>query len=181
MALFDELIADLGSRFGFGEKAEALLKELVGLIKDHPDGLSGFLNQFKTAGYGEQAASWLGDTNGAPLSSAQVEKTLGHGVVAAIARKLALDTGAAGAAIGYALPKLVGLLTPDGIVPKALPDSITGTRTAPPRLPQASGAAGCNLSGARFKARQFGRSLGPPLLSSASGRPTYLLLPNSVQ
>ena len=137
MALFDELIADLGSRFGFGEKAEALLKELVGLIKDHPDGLAGFLNQFKTAGYGEQVASWVGDSDGAPLSSAQVEKTLGHGVVAAIARKLALDTGAAGEAIGYALPKLVGVLTPDGIVPKALPASITGLLSPPPRLPEA--------------------------------------------
>jgi outer membrane protein OmpA-like peptidoglycan-associated protein/uncharacterized protein YidB (DUF937 family) len=137
MALFDELIADVGSRFRLGPKAEALLQELVGLIKDHPDGVGGFLNQFKSAGFGDQAASWLGDSKGAALSGLQVEKALGRGVIAAIASKLALGSGTVGDAIGYAMPKLVGLLTPGGVVPKLLPASIADLPSVePPRLPR---------------------------------------------
>ncbi len=77
----------------WGRRREALLQELVGLIKDHPDGVGGFLNQFKSAGFGDQVASWLGDSEGAALSGPQVEKALGRGVIAAIASKLALRTG----------------------------------------------------------------------------------------
>ncbi len=138
MSLFDELIADVRVRFSLGPKAEALLQELLLLIKDHPDGLGGFLDQFRSAGFVGQVASWLGGGEGAALSGPQVEKTLGRGVVAAIAAKLALPAGIAGDAIGYALPKLVGLLTPGGFVPKELPASIAGsTGGAPPRLPKA--------------------------------------------
>jgi outer membrane protein OmpA-like peptidoglycan-associated protein/uncharacterized protein YidB (DUF937 family) len=137
MALFDELIADVGSRFSLGPNAEALLQELLGLIKDHPDGVGGFLNQFKSAGFGDQVASWLGDSKGAALSGPQVEKALGRGVIAAIASKLALGSGTVGDAIGYAMPKLVGLLTPGGIVPKLLPASIADLPSVePPRLPR---------------------------------------------
>lgn len=137
MALFDELIADVGSRFRLGPKGEALLQELVGLIKDHPDGVGGFVNQFKSAGFGDQVASWLGDSEGAALSGPQVEKALGRGVIAAIASKLALGPGTVGDAIGYATPKLVGLLTPGGIIPKLLPASIADLPSVePPRLPR---------------------------------------------
>jgi outer membrane protein OmpA-like peptidoglycan-associated protein/uncharacterized protein YidB (DUF937 family) len=138
MALFDQLVADVRSRFSLGPKAEPLLQELLLLIKDHPDGLDGFLNQFRSAGFEGQVASWPGESNGAALSGPEVEKALGRGVVAAIAGKVALGAGIAGDAIGYALPKLVGLLTPGGIVPKQLPDSIADpSGGAPPRLPEA--------------------------------------------
>lgn len=138
MALFDELIADIAARFDLGEKAGPLLRQLAGLIQDHPDGIGGFLNQFKNAGFGQQAASWLGDGKAAALSGPQVEQALGAGVVAAIGGKLGLTAGATGDAIGYALPKLVGLLTPGGTIPKALPASLTGfLSAAPPRLPAA--------------------------------------------
>jgi OOP family OmpA-OmpF porin len=138
MAPFDELIADVRSRFSLGPKAEPLVQELLLLIKDHPDGLDGFLDQFRSAGFGGQVSSWLGGSEGTTLSGPHVEKALGRGVVAAIAGKLALAAGIAGDAIGYALPKLVGLLTPGGIIPKELPASIASpSGGALPRLPEA--------------------------------------------
>lgn len=149
MALFDELIADVRVRFSLGPKAEALLQELLLLIKDHPDGLDGFLDQFRSAGFKEQVASWLGGTEGAALSGLQVEKTLGRGVVAAIGAKLALPAGVTGDAIGYALPKLVARLAPGGIIPKELPASIAAPSSgAPARLPEALARAAAPNRGA---------------------------------
>jgi len=138
MALFDELIADVRARFSLGPKAEALLQELLLLINDHPEGLDGFLDQFRNAGFEGQVASWLSGSEGAALSGLQVEKTLGRGVVGAIAAKLVLPAGIAGDAIGYALPKLVRLLAPGGVIPKELPASIAApSSSAPARLPEA--------------------------------------------
>jgi outer membrane protein OmpA-like peptidoglycan-associated protein/uncharacterized protein YidB (DUF937 family) len=136
MALFDELIANIGSRFSLGPNTEALLKELIRLIRDHSDGLAGFLDQLKNAGFGAQVASWLGESAGAPLSGNEVEQALGGGLVAAIAGKLGLGKGTVADAIGYMLPRLVGLLTPGGTIPKALPAAATAfLGAAPARLP----------------------------------------------
>lgn len=136
MAPFDQLISDVGSRFSLGPKAEPLIQELFALIKDSPDGMAGFLNKFKTAGFGDQVASWLGDGAGAALSGPEVEKALGAGIVPAIASKLGLGAGTVGDAIGYALPKMVGALTPGGAITKPLPASVTSLLTAPALLPR---------------------------------------------
>jgi OOP family OmpA-OmpF porin len=175
MSLFDELVADVRFRFSLGPKSESLLQELLLLIKDHPDGLDGFLDQFRGAGFDGQVASWLGESNGTALSGLQVEKALGRGVVSAIAGKLALGAGIAGDATGYALPKLVGLLTPGGIVPKQLPASILDpSGAAPPRLSQALARPAATSAVQNHGA---GNSAGPwavPfLLLAAAGLLTY--------
>lgn len=171
MALFDELIADVRVRFSLGPKAEALLQELLLLIKDHPDGLDGFLDQFRSAGFKGQVASWLGGSEGAALSGLQVEKTLGRGVVAAIAAKLALPAGVAGDAIGYALPKLVGRLAPGGLIPKELPTSIAAPSSgAPARLPEALARPAAENRGA---ANSAGPWAVPFFLLAALGLATF--------
>ena len=171
MALFDELIADVRVRFSLGPKAEALLQELLLLIRDHPDGLDGFLDQFRSAGFKGQVASWLGGGEGAALSGLQVEKTLGRGVVAAIAAKLALPAGVAGDAIGYALPKLVGRLAPGGIIPKELPASIaTPSSGALARLPEALARPAAQNCGA---ANSAGPWAVPFFLLAALGLATF--------
>lgn len=126
MALFDNLIADVGSRFSLGSKAEPLLRELLNFVSNEPNGISSFLDKFKSAGFGDQIASWLGRGAGPALSSAEVEQALGLGAISAIGRKLGLGTDLVGDAIGYVTPKLIGLLTPGGAIPTSLPASVTG-------------------------------------------------------
>ncbi|SFK45145.1 OmpA family protein [Methylocapsa palsarum] len=126
MALFDNLIADIGSRFNLGSKAESLLRELLRFISDDPNGVAGYLDKFKAAGFGDQIASWLGRGAGPALSSSEVEEALGLSAISAIGRKLSLGTDLVGDAIGYVTPKLVGLLTPGGAIPTRLPASVAG-------------------------------------------------------
>ncbi len=121
MALFDALIDDLMKRLGLGGAAAPLTREALALIVGADGGIAGFLGLFKRAGLGAIATSWLGQPNPASLSAAELETALGAPAIDAIAHRVGIALPATTAALGYALPKLVGLLTPQGVVPAALP------------------------------------------------------------
>jgi len=122
MPLFDNLIKDIGTRFDLGSKAGPLIQELIGLIGGQQNGVAGFLNMFRSAGLSSEVESWLGKTDGAALSAPQMEQALG-GSIGDIAGKLGLNRSAVGAALGYALPKVIGMLTPGGVIPTIIPAS----------------------------------------------------------
>lgn len=124
MALFDSLIAELASKFGLGAKASPLLQELVRLITGQPGGIAGFIDKFKTAGMGNLVASWLGRPDPAPINASQVDQVLGSSVIGTIANKLGLGGSAVSGALGFAIPKVVGLLTPGGEVPTSTPAAV---------------------------------------------------------
>lgn len=125
MALFDSLIDDLSSRFGLGPTATPLVRETLKLILGSSDGLSGFISRLTASGLGSVASSWLGASDPAPLSTQQVETAVGSSSLSGIAERLGLNTSIVTSAIGYALPKLVGLLTPGGSLPSVLPAAVT--------------------------------------------------------
>lgn len=122
MPLFDNLIKDIGTRFDLGPKAGPLIQELIGLIGGQQNGVAGFLNKFRTAGLNSEVESWLGKTDGTSLSAPQMEQALG-GSIGDIAGKLGLNRNIVGAALGYALPKVIGMLTPGGVIPTIIPAS----------------------------------------------------------
>lgn len=138
MALFDSLIDDIAGRFGLGPAAKPLLRETLELVLDSPDGLNGFIARLTTAGLGSVVQSWLGATDAAPLSTQQMETAFSPSVLSGVADRLGLNGSIVTTAIGYALPRVIGLLTPGGVVPAALPadamdviqDRITAAATA---------------------------------------------------
>jgi OmpA-OmpF porin, OOP family len=135
MATFDALIDDLAGRNGLGGNARSLIKEALTMIANSPGGLSGFLDTLKSAGLTSEVASWLGHADAAPIAAAQVERALGSTALGGIAARLGLAQGVVSTALGYALPKIVGLLTPGGAVPAGVPAEVTGF------LPQPRAAA----------------------------------------
>ena len=112
MATFDALIDDLASRFGLGVNARTLVKEVLAIISTSPGGFSGFLDKLKSGGL--EVASWLGRPDAAPIAAGQVERALGPTALSGIADRLGVGQSAVSTALGYALPKIVGLLTPAG-------------------------------------------------------------------
>ena len=80
MTMLDNTIEDVAGRFGLGPKSGPLMNEVTQLITGSPGGIGGFIDKFKSAGFGSEAASWLGRTDGAALTGQQVEKALGGGV-----------------------------------------------------------------------------------------------------
>jgi OOP family OmpA-OmpF porin len=137
MAVFDNVIEDVAGRFGLDGKAGPLLREVVQLITGSPGGIGGFIDKFKSAGLGAEVGSWLGKTDGVSLTGPQVEKALGSTVIDGIAGRLGLSGGGVSTAIGYLAPKLIGQLTPGGVIPSGIPAAVSGflgsTASAAPR------------------------------------------------
>jgi len=131
MAIFDILIDDVASQFGLGSNAGPFIREILSMITGTPGGVGGFLNNVKAGGLSSEAASWLGHANAAPLAATQVERALGSTVLSGIASRLGLAPTLVTSAVGYALPKLIGL-TPGGAVPATLPAEVANFVTAAP-------------------------------------------------
>jgi outer membrane protein OmpA-like peptidoglycan-associated protein/uncharacterized protein YidB (DUF937 family) len=120
----DNLISESGRRTGIGAAAEPLTRELLKFMLGGPGGLSAFLDRFRTAGLGSEVASFLGGRNDAPLLPKTVDTVIGESTIAGMAKKAGLEPAAASTAIGFEIPKLIGMLTPDGKVPSAFPSEI---------------------------------------------------------
>jgi uncharacterized protein YidB (DUF937 family) len=142
MAIFDTLIDDVASQFGLGSNAGPLVREMLSMITGTPGGVGGFLNNMKAAGLSSDVASWMGHANAAPLSAATVERALGSTALTGIASRLGLAPTLVTSAIGYALPKVLGLLTPGGVVPTSLPAEVTNFASAAPISRVASAPVG---------------------------------------
>ena len=126
MTMIDNAIEDVAGRYGLGPKAGQLMQELVHLITGSPGGVSGFIDKFRSAGLGSEVTSWLGRTDGAALAGPQVERALGNTALGGIASRLGLGSGVVATAIGYILPKLIGQITPGGVIPSGIPASLSG-------------------------------------------------------
>jgi uncharacterized protein YidB (DUF937 family) len=153
MSQFDPLIDAVATRFGLGAKATSMLRELLMLMTTSPGGIGGFIDKFKSAGLPREANGWLGNANAAALNSSQVEQALGGNTIDAIAQKVGVTGSVASAAIGYLVPKLIGQLTPDGVVGSTIPNSVSGflrgstaTDVARPELTMPGGAAMSTMS-----------------------------------
>jgi outer membrane protein OmpA-like peptidoglycan-associated protein/uncharacterized protein YidB (DUF937 family) len=133
MATFDTLIDDLATRFGLGANARTLVREVLAMISSSPKGFGGFLDKFKSAGLTSEVASWLGRADASPIAAGEVERALGATALSGIAGRLGLAQGAVSTALGYALPKIIGLLTPGGAVPAGIPAEVTAF-LSPPRV-----------------------------------------------
>jgi len=152
MALFDELIRDIGSRFNLGGKAGQLIEEMLRLMTTQPGGIGGFIDRFKSMGLAPEALSWLGNPQAPAMAGQQAERVLGSTTIGTIANRLGLGSNVISVALGYALPKVIGLLTPGGVIPTGIPAAVTsflGTRAAsyqerveavPPRRVEIRGA-----------------------------------------
>lgn len=116
--MFDQIIQEVGDRFGLGDKAGALVHRLVGMMtSEGTGGLQGFLNAFEKAGMGSAVRSWVGTGESEAIGAEQVEAALGDGISSDLAGKLDLDRGVVGTALAFLVPRLVDLLTPDAKVP----------------------------------------------------------------
>ena len=125
MTMIDNAIDDIAGRFGLGAKSGQLVHEVVDLMTGSPGGIGGFIEKFRSAGFGSEVTSWLGRTDGATLAGPAVEKALGTAALGGIASRLGVGSGVVATAVGYLMPKLVGQITPGGIIPSGVPASLT--------------------------------------------------------
>lgn len=124
MGSFETLVSELATKFGLGTKAGPFVAEVLRYITGRPGGIAGAIDEIKSAGLGNLVASWLGRGDAAPpMTLQQVEKVVPVNVLDSFASKLGLGGSVITTALSVAIPKIIGLLTPGGSIPAAVPAS----------------------------------------------------------
>jgi uncharacterized protein YidB (DUF937 family) len=114
MALFDQLLGGLIGQLGGGQQKSALLDLAANVIKNQPGGLSGLIERFTQAGFGDHAKSWVGTGANMPISADQITAALGQGNIDAMSQRLGVSSQTVTAGLAALLPHLVDQLTPKG-------------------------------------------------------------------
>lgn len=80
-------------------------------------GLGGLLRQFESAGFAEQASSWVSRGQNQPLPPDALGRVFGQDGLASIARIAGLSEGETQAGLAQLLPEIIDRATPEGRVP----------------------------------------------------------------
>ena len=128
MTMLDRIISDVSRRFTLGERAGPLVSALLGFIGDpRSGGIRGFVDRFRQAGLGGLADSWLGQGPSAELEPRQLEQVIGRDNVERISTSAGVAPASAAPALAFLVPKIIDLVTPDGVVPAAFPPELALT------------------------------------------------------
>jgi uncharacterized protein YidB (DUF937 family) len=128
MGLLDQITGHLAGQLrGGNAEQNPLISMAVGLLQNQQGGLSGLLQQFQSAGLGNQAASWVSTGKNLPISADQIMHALGQGQVQQLAQKAGLKPEAAAGGLADLLPQIVDKLTPNGQVESgSMQDQLAG-------------------------------------------------------
>ncbi len=174
MAIFDSIITEVAGKFGLGDKAGPLVGALLSMItSSEGGGLAGFISKFTGAGMSDLVNSWVSTGDSQPISENQLSSVLGGDAISGIADKVGIPSSLASSALAFLLPSVISKLTPDGIVPTTLPDTIMNyigglTGMLGKGVSGVTGAAGSVASGAADMAGKGVDAVGD-LASGAAG------------
>jgi uncharacterized protein YidB (DUF937 family) len=118
MGLFDSILGTVSGKSGASGQANPLIGIVGGLLAQS-GGLQGLANKFSQSGQGNAFQSWVGMGENQPISSDQIQKTLGSDQVKALAAKMGVDPAQASNFLAEFLPKVVDKLTPAGKIDPA--------------------------------------------------------------
>ena len=116
MGLLDQLLSQALGRNAEQPQRNQLLDLAMNFVQNYPGGLSGLVQQFTNAGYGQQARSWVGTGQNMPISADDLQQVLGQTHVQAMQQRTGLSAQDASGGLAALLPMLVDQLTPHGQV-----------------------------------------------------------------
>lgn len=119
MGLLDQLGSAVGGALGQdkgGGVNAVLLQQLIAMLSK-PGAVGNLVSAFQGAGLGNVVQSWLGTGQNLPISADQVQKVLGSGTVADLAKKAGIGESAAASALAGLLPQVIDKLSPGGNLP----------------------------------------------------------------
>jgi OmpA-OmpF porin, OOP family len=137
MTILEPIINDVSEQFGLRGKAGPLMTALLSLISnERTGGLQGFLDQFRRSGLGEIVSSWVSRGSNTPITTEQLERSIGGDTVNRMTSHVGVARAAGASALAYMIPRLVDLLTPEGVVPSRLPAWVNSYLSGAPARPE---------------------------------------------
>jgi outer membrane protein OmpA-like peptidoglycan-associated protein/uncharacterized protein YidB (DUF937 family) len=119
--MFEQLIREAAAHFSLSTNSvSAVVSGLLSLMSNEgTGGPEGFVERFRRAGFGDVISSWFGGKEGQTVTASHVESALGAGALDTLAASSGLARGTASAVAAFLLPRLLGRLTPNGVLPSA--------------------------------------------------------------
>ena len=117
MGLRDSIKGMLGKSGG----GQDVMSQLTGMLTGKGGdglGLERLLEQFKGAGLGDKADSWVGTGENQPLTPDEVKKAIGDDRLATMSKQTGQSVGSLTTDLSKMIPAAVNKLTPDGKVPE---------------------------------------------------------------
>jgi len=122
MTILEPINNEVSEQFGLRGKAVPLMNSLLIIISnERTGGLQGFLDQFRRAGLGEMVSSWVSRGSNTPVTTEQLERAVGGDTINRIASNVGAQRVVVAPALAYIIPRVVDLLTPEGVVPSRMP------------------------------------------------------------
>lgn len=115
MGLLDSIMGMLGK--GGGKDVMSQLATMLTGKGGDGMGLSRLLDQFKGAGMGDKAESWVSNGENQSLDPDEVEKAIGSERLAKMSKQTGESVGALKTDLSKMIPGAVNKLTPDGKMP----------------------------------------------------------------
>lgn len=111
MSLIDALTSIAG---GASPEHNGVADALSQVMKDHPNGMGGILDQLKQNGLGEQVESWVGSGENKSITPEQVQQGFGSATVANIAQRAGISPTVASGVLAVVLPLVVSHFSNSG-------------------------------------------------------------------
>lgn len=122
MTILEPIVNEVSEQFGIRGKGNQLMNGLLSLISnERTGGLQGFLDQFRRAGLGETVSSWVSRGSNTPVTTEQLERSIGGDTINRMASNIGVPRATTAAALAFMIPRVIDLLTPEGVVPSRLP------------------------------------------------------------
>ncbi|MEP9351271.1 OmpA family protein [Xanthobacter sp. KR7-225] len=112
--MFATVLAEIAQKFGLApQQAEAVVRAVLAFVAGPAHGVAGAVAALKGAGLAGEPSGWSGD-HAVSLDAAKLTPLLGAGAVKALAADLHASEAQAAGMLGFALPRVVGLLGAKG-------------------------------------------------------------------
>jgi OmpA-OmpF porin, OOP family len=174
MTILEPIINEVSEQFGLRGKADPLMTALLSLISnERTGGLQGFLDQFRRAGLGDIVSSWVSRGSNTPITTEQLERAIGGDTINRMVSNVGVARAAGASALAYIIPRVVDLLTPEGVVPSRLPawvNSYLSGATARPETVRGEPVRGEPMR------TEAGRPPSEPVRRADTGGSTFLRL-----
>lgn len=116
MGLLDSVISAASGVMNNSEGNSNLLEAAAELVKNHPEGLTGLVDQFRNGGLGDAVNSWVGTGENQPVSAEAIQQVLGATQLGDIASRFGISNEQVSSGLATVLPQLINHLTPNGTV-----------------------------------------------------------------
>ena len=119
--MFDELLDEAASRFNLPAAAVSTVvtRVLALMANERTGGPEGIVDLFRRVGAGDVITSWYAGNEGRLMTASHVESALGAAAVEKLASASRLPRATAGALTAFLLPRMIGSVTPDGVLPSS--------------------------------------------------------------